>query len=238
MLPDSVFVSSSRCICTPPVVNENLRGGGSFSFLYTFHTTYSPNPSFWKYRAMKEGILPDLCLFFYVQLYVSWEITIGSVSPALPLSFHHIFWFSVIFDRRMMICMQSVSASATYQLWVAAGLNSCCLFCGVTASVALRNRKSNWLLSRLRVEGGLLSAVSPEQWKTTFFSCWFFSLQAPCALCKTNIVSENPVFRFILICLRESSKTKTEILTLWSNEFRWASAYRHNIKESLKYVFL
>ena len=52
----SVFVPSSCRICTTPAINENLRGGGSFSFLYTFHTTYSPSPSFWRYRAMKEGI--------------------------------------------------------------------------------------------------------------------------------------------------------------------------------------
>lgn len=153
---------SSCHICATPVVRENLGGGGSFSFLYAFRTTYSPSPSFWRYRAMKEGIKTDLCFFFLVQLYVSWDITIGSVSPALWLKFRHIFWFPGFSDRRIITCIWSVSASATYRLWVAMGLTSCSLFFGVTASVALRNRRRNWLLYRLRVGGGLLSAVSPD----------------------------------------------------------------------------
>lgn len=109
---------------------------------------------------------------------MSWDITIVSVSPALPLKFHHIFWFPGFSDRRIIICTWSVFASATYRLWVAVGLTSCCLFHGVTASVALRNRKRNWLLCRLRVEGGRLPAVSPEQWKTAFFHGGSF----PCKL--------------------------------------------------------
>lgn len=52
----SVFVLAFCHICTPPVVKENLRGGGYFSFLYTFQTAAASSPSFWIYRGMKEGI--------------------------------------------------------------------------------------------------------------------------------------------------------------------------------------
>lgn len=42
----SVFVLSFCHICTPPVANKNLRGGGYFSFLYTFQTASSSSPYF------------------------------------------------------------------------------------------------------------------------------------------------------------------------------------------------
>lgn len=91
------------------------------------------------------------------------------------LKFHHTLCFPGFSDGRMIMCTWSVSTSATCSLWVAVGLTSCCLFCGVAASVALRNRKRNWLLYRLRAGGGLLSAVSPED-------CIFHAGSFPCEL--------------------------------------------------------
>ena len=71
------------------------------------------------------------------------------------------------------------------------------------------------------------------------FSCRFFCSQTFSALCKINVVSENAIIKFIPTYLSRSSKTESGILTLWSSQFRWASAYRqNNIKESPEYVLL
>lgn len=53
---------------------------------------------------------------------------------------------------------------------------------GVTASIALRNRRRNWLLYRLRVGGGLLSAVAPDSETLFFHGCSFpHKPSVPCA---------------------------------------------------------
>lgn len=234
----SVFVPSSRHICTTPVVNENLRGGGSFFPLYFSYYLFSL-PFLLGIQGNERRNLarsmPFLsCTAVYVLGYYNW-VPFSCLSTKVPSYFvvPRLLWQKD--DNIHVICfcfsyLQIVSSSEADQLLLV--LWSCCLS-------RLEEQKKK--VASLQVEGGRRTSFCSVTGtvEDCLFSCRFFSSQAFSALCKINVVSENAIIKFILTCLSRSSKTGSGILVLWSSWFSWASTYRpNNIKESPKHVLV
>lgn len=114
-----------------------------FPLCFSYYLFYPPRPFLLKVQGNERRNLTRFMLFLSCTAvcvigYYNW---VCFYCPLTKVPSY--FWFPGFSDRRTITCIWSVSASATYRLWVAVGLTSCSLFFGVTASVTLRNRKGN-----------------------------------------------------------------------------------------------
>lgn len=183
------FLSSSHCYSTgvrvypclcllpatyaTPVDNENLRGG----VLSLYFSYYLFSLSFLlEVRGKERENLPRFMLFLsctavcvlgYYNL-----VHFSCPSTKVPSYFlvPRFLWQKDDNMHAICSCFSYLEIMNSRERLT----SCCCLFCGVTASVALKNRKRIWLLYRLRVWGGLLSAVSPELGKSAIFHAGSF----------------------------------------------------------------